>query len=399
MLRQFDLAGNLVSEQHNSSASGTITTWTTANFAYDGLNRPVSKTDRDNALTTYAFDPMGDLTNRTMPGNLQWLATYNNAGQMLKEWNMRSGVPVTGTRTNIYAYYASGNPFAGLLQTKTDGRATVCTYSYDDWLRPTNMACTGSLAEQNLTTAWKYEPRGFVTGITEQFASTNTGPATIVQRSFDPYGQMVSESVSAGSFSYNAGQSWDAAGRRFTLGVGSGGYGFSWQADGNLTSASDSTGSGAYSFDTAGLLTSRTVGNRATSITSRDGAGRPLSIATTVNMLSQLNESLTWSGDGLLAIHSLARADFTDSRSYAYANSSRRLTQEQLNLNASTTWTNTMVYDKGAAGAWVCSPKWARLVARPICGPARLTTTHVSALKPTARLLMRLMAMSTASPR
>jgi RHS repeat-associated protein len=74
-----------------------------------------------------------------------------------------------------------------------------------------------------------------------------------------------------------------------------------------------------------------------------------LSIATTVNTLSQLTETLTWSGDGLLASHTLARADFTDSHAYAYANSSRRLTQEQLNLNAGTTWTNALTYDNGMA--------------------------------------------------
>ena len=348
MLRQYDLTGNLTSEQHDSSASGTVTTWTTASFAYDGLNRPISKTDRDNASTTYFYDPMGDLTNRTMPGGLKWLATYNTAGRMLKEWNTGG---TFGTRTNTYAYFAGGNPFAGLLQTKTDGRATTCTYSYDDRLRPTNMACNGSLPEQQLTTTWQYEPRGFITGITEQFASTNTGPATTVLRAFDPYGQLASESVSAGSFSYGTSQNWDGAGRRSTLGIGNlANYGFGWQADGNLTSASDSAGSGVYSYDTAGLLTSRTVGNRSTSITSRDGEGRPLSIGTTVNAASQLNESLTWLGDGLLATHTLARADFNDLRSYAYASSSRRLMQEQLNLNASTAWTNTMVYDNGAVG-------------------------------------------------
>ena len=86
-----------------------------------------------------------------------------------------------------------------------------------------------------------------------------------------------------------------------------------------------------------------------TSIASRDGEGRPLSITNTVNTLSQLTESLTWSGDGLLATHTLARADFTDPHVYTYATSSRRLVQEQLNLNGSTTWTNTMVYDKGVA--------------------------------------------------
>ena len=346
-LNQYDLAGNLISQQHDSSASGTVTTWTTASYSFDGLNRMTSKVDRDNALTTYAFDPMSDLTNRTMPGGLQWLASYNNAGQMLQEKNVGGG---TATRTNSYSYYSSGNIFAGLLQTKTDGRGVSCTYIYDDWLRPTNMAYSGSLPEQNLTTTWQYEPRGFVTGITEQFASTNTGPATSIQRSYDPYGQLASESVSAGSFGYDTSQSFDGAGRRSQLEIGDDSYGFGWQADGNLISASDPTGSGAYSFDTAGILTGRTVGNRYTSIASRDGEGRPLSITTTVNLLTELTESLTWSGDGLLTAHTLARADFTDPHVYTYANLSRRLVQEQVNLNASATFTNTMVYDSGVAG-------------------------------------------------
>jgi RHS repeat-associated protein len=343
-LNQYDLAGNLVSAQHDSLSSGTVTTWTTASLTYDGLNRPIGKFDRDNALTLYAYDPMGDVTNRTMPGGLQWQAIYNNAGQMLQEQNLGGG---NTTRTTIYSYYSSGNPFAGLLQTKTDGRSVSCSYAYDDWLRPTNMVYSGSLPEQNLTTTWQYEPRGFVTGITELFASTNTGPATSISRSYDPYGQLASESISGGSFSYGAGQSWDGAGRRTQLGVGSSGYGFNWRADGVLASANDSTGNGIYSYDTAGLLTNRYVGNRTTSITSRDGEGRPLSITTAVNLIAQLTESLTWSGDGLLSSHTLARPDFTDLRSYAYASQSRRLVQEQLNLNGSATWTNTLSYDNG----------------------------------------------------
>ena len=360
-LNQYDLSGNLVSAQHNSSAGGKITTWTTTSLVYDGLNRLTSKSDRDNAITTYAYNPLNNLTNRTMPGtNFIWSAIYNNAGQMLQECNVGGGI---GTRTNSYTYFAGGNSFAGLLQTKTDGRGVTCTYSYDDWLRVTTNTYTGSLLEQQLTTVLQYEPRGLVTGITEQFASTNTGPNTSVQRNFDPYGQLASEFVNVGVFSYGAGQTWDAAGRRSQLGIGGNNYGFVRRADGALTSASDSTGSGGYSYDTAGLLTNRMVGSRVTSITSRDGEGRPLSISTTVNTLSQLSETLAWSGDGLLTTHTLTRGDsMNDLRNYSYANLSRRLTREQLNLDASTTWTNTFAYDNGvAAGPGVLTSAGTRM--------------------------------------
>lgn len=346
-LNQYDVAGNLVSAQHESSTYGAITNWETSTFTYDGLNRITSKIDRDNALTTYAYDPMGNLTNLLMPGGSQWQASYNGAGQMLQEQNFGDGTP---TRTTSYSYFGIGSPFAGLLQNKTDGRGTSCSYSYDNWLQATNMACTGSLPEQNLTTTLQYDPRGFITGLTEQFANTNTGPTTSISRSFDSYGQLSGESVNIGSFGYDANQTWDAAGRRTMLSIGDNDYSYGWQADGNLTYASDSTGSGSYTFNTAGNLTSRTVGTKYTSINSFDGEGRPLSINTTVNLLSELNESLTWTGDGLLATHTLARGDFTDSRSYAYANLSRRLTQEQLNLNTSTTFNNTMAYDNGVGG-------------------------------------------------
>jgi RHS repeat-associated protein len=343
--KDYDLAGNLDYQEHDTSSTGSISEWTFASYAHDGLNRVTQKIDRDNAITTYAFDPMGNLTNRTMPGNLKYVATYNNAGQMTKEWNVGGS---SGTRTNSYIYYSNGNAFAGLLDTKTDGRGVTCTYTYDDWLRPATMTYSGSLPEQNLTTTWQYEARGFATNITEQFASTNTGPATSIQRSFDPYGQLASETVSAGSFSYGAGQTWDAAGRRSTLNIGDAGYGFGWQADGNLISANDSTGGGAYSFDTAGILTSRDIGGvRSTTIESRDGEGRPLGITTDVNGAQQLSESLAYYGDGLLATHTLTRSDFTDSRVYGYATLSRRLTYEQLNLNDSATWTNNFTYDNG----------------------------------------------------
>ena len=343
---EYDLAGAVWWREHDTSIGGVITTNTIEDFYYDSLLRLATKIDRDGAETDYYPDAMGNVTNRNMPGSLQWQATYNNTGQMLKEKYING---TSGTRTNTYTYFSTSTAVPGLLQTKTDGRGVTCAYSYDDWLRATNMAYSGSLLEQDLTTTLHYEPRGFVTNTTEQFSSTNTGPVTTVQRSYDAYGQLASESVNGGPVAYGDSQNWDVTGRRTQLTIGGVNYAFGWQADGNLVSASDPTGTGNYTFDTAGLLTTRQVGNRMTVIGSRDGEGHPLSVTNLINLSPQLTESITWSGDGLLATHTLARTDFTDSRSYAYAGLSRRLTQEQLNLNGSAVWTNTMAYDKGVA--------------------------------------------------
>ena len=350
-LNQYDLAENLVSVQHDTITGGAFTNWTTTSLVYDGLNRVIQKNDRDNAITTYAYDGLNDLTNRIMPGsNLVWSAVYTNSGQLLKEWN-QSGT--SGTRTNTYAYFGSGSPFAGLLQSKTDARGVICAYTYDDQYRVTTNAYTGSLPEQKMTTVFQYEPRNLVTNITETFAANTTGTNTSITRTFDAYGQLSQEAVNGGTISYGASQYWDATGRRTQLNYPGNNYGFGWQAAGSLISASDTTigeatGSGTYGYSTAGLLNTRTVNNRVTSITARDGEGRPLAITNSVNLLPELSETLAWSADGLLTAHTVTEiGNFTDTRAYSYANQSRRLTQEQLNLNATATWTGTFAYDNG----------------------------------------------------
>jgi RHS repeat-associated protein len=347
-LNQYDLAGNLASAQHDSSASGAVTTWTATSFSYDGLNRLIGKIDRDNALTTFAYNPMGDMTNRTMPGGLQWTAIYNNAGQVLQDCLVGAGG--VSTRTNTYTYYPGGNSFAGLLDTKTDGRGLVSTYSYDDRLHQASISRT-DFNYTHVDTFWNYDPRGFVTNITEQNTGNDVGAdPKVVSRTFDAYGQLSSETVTWNGTTFSgASQTWDPAGRRTGLGINGASYNFASRADGALIYASDPTGSGSYSFDTAGLLTSRAVGTKTTTITSRDGEGRPFSIVTDVSGVPQLTESLGWSGDGLLYSHTLNRSDFTDSHIYSYTSMSRRLAQEQLNLNGTAAWTNSFAYDSGVA--------------------------------------------------
>ena len=343
-LRRYDPVENLVSESRNSTANGSITPWTSASYSYDGLNRPGVQIDRDNAATYFGYDSAGNLTNRVVPGgSVAHRAVFNSAMQMLADYDISSGSAIS--RSNSYTY----NPSTGRLQTRTDGRGVTSTLTYDDWLRPATSTYTGSLPEHGLTTVWNYDPRGLLTNVVEGFASTNTGPTTSIKRSYDAYGQLLGESVSGGDTSYNATQSRDAAGRRSALGLATFGFAYNWRADGLLASVQGQGASASYAYDLAGQLQSRTVGARITSITQRDGDGRALAISTTVNSSSVLGETLAWTGDGLLSAHTMNRSDFTDSRSFAYANQSRRLMQEQLGLNSSTNWTNSFIYDSGLA--------------------------------------------------
>jgi len=343
----YDLSGNLAYQEHDTSPGGG---WTFASYEYDGLNRRIAETNRDYAVTTYGYDALGDLTRRTIPGGLQWLATFNNAGEEKQDWLLATNG--TGTRTNTYTYYASGSSFAGLVNTKTDGRGLVSAYAYDDWLRESFVSRTDPNYNY-VTTSWGYDPRGYTTNITEQYAANDIGNYNpkVVLRSFDAYGQLSSETITVGGMPFSsASQAWDPAGRRTGLAINGANYAFNSRPDGALIYASDPTGSGSYGYDSAGLLTNRTVGPRTTSITSRDGEGRPFSITTAINGSQQMTESLVWYGDGTLYSDTLYRPDFTDSRVYSYAGLTRRLTQEQLNLNGTTSWTNTFSYDGGAAG-------------------------------------------------
>lgn len=342
----FDRVGNKIfTGRYAATNASSPASYSVAFSEYDGLQRLTRVTDRDNALTTFAYNAAGNATNRTMPGGLQWQARYNNAGQMLQEKNVGSGG--AATRTNTYAYYPAGSSFAGLLATNIDGRGVTCTHTYDSWLRPDADTYDGNLPEHDFAITREYDVRGFLTGIAETSTGYSFGNVSVTW-TFDNYGQMASESVGNFGIIYNATQGWNAAGRRTALNLNGQQYLFGTRADGLLASVATPAGGGSYGYNSAGVLTNRNVGARSSAITSLDGVGRPLSITTKVSLLTKLTETLSWTGDGLLNTHTLDRvSDFTDSRAYSYANSTRRLTEERLNLDGSKRWTNSFAYDNG----------------------------------------------------
>jgi len=341
--RQFDAAGNLL-EAEQCSYNGSINVWATNVWTYDGLNRVQTEVNRDGAVTSYGYDALGDTTNRTMPGGLTWSATYLNDGRIATE--KESGSSQTA-RSMTYQYYPSGSPFAGRLQTITDGRGTSRTNSYDDFLRLASLTTGGSQLQQQTTTTYQYDHRDLLTGLVQSFSSTNAGPSTAISRSFDSYGQLVSESASASSGGgFNAGQNWDAVGRRSLLSLPDQlAIGFAYQADGLMTAA----GGSGFGYANNGLITGRTNTLRSYTINQRDGRGRILQTTTTVGSTTALSETMTWRNDGRLNSYTAVRGDFTDSRNYTYSPWAQRLTQETLNVSASQRVTNNYIMDGGVA--------------------------------------------------
>ena len=345
--RQFDRNGNRLAEDQCSFNGRNVTIWQTNGWTYDGLNRVVTETNRDGVFTVINRDALGNVTNRAMPGGLAWSATYWPDSRIATEQETGGGLT---SRSTSYTYYPAGSPFAGLLQTVTDGRGTTRSNSYDDFLRLASVGTSGSAGEQQTSSTRRYDRRGLLTNLVQSFAATNTGPATTVSRSFDAYGQLVLESVRLGSnLLSQASQTWEAAGRRSRLDYGLQNIGFIYRPDGLMVASDGST----FGYGDNGLLIGRTNAARIYTVPQRDGVGRVLQTMAKTLSNTNLTEALTWRNDGRLSSYTAIRGGsggFTDTRNYTYAPWSQRLTQESFSISGSQRFTNNYAFDNGQAG-------------------------------------------------
>jgi RHS repeat-associated protein len=354
----YDNGGQLVQTVEAANISGAVTTFGSTSFEHDGLNRMTRQVKNDTEAITFAYNAAGSLTNRAMPGSLTWRASYDSANRITSE--VLSGVGGATTRSFTYSYFTSG-PSIGLLQTVSDPRGITISKGYDAFLRLTTNNSSGGQTAFNSSTLYQYDNNGRVTWLGQSVSGQST---TGVSRQYDGYGQIIAEDVYIdGVIQREVNQRWDAAGRRnqlaaeptFPQGPGLGRtVDFGYRADGVMTSVQPA-GSTAYSYGYGdnGLLNSRSTGFRTTTVGSRDGTGRPLSITTAVpGAGNPLVETLTWRGDGRLTNYLATRSDFTDTHRYDYNyNQVNRLTSETLLLGAGQNLaTNRYVYDYGANG-------------------------------------------------
>jgi RHS repeat-associated protein len=349
--RKYDRAGNRVAQQENSFDGSTVSTWATNGWTYDGLNRVFAEISRDGVAVTNNLDALGNVTNRLMPNGLTWVATYLNDGRIANEQVGGGGIT---TRSNSYQYYASGQPFAGLLQMVADGRSTTRSNSYDDFMRLASVTTSGSAPEQQTATTYLYDRRGLLTSLSQSFNTNTTGPSTQITRVVDGYGDTTSESLSLGGVPFTViGQSWDGAGRKTSLSLPVGrSIIFGYRADGAMTLANGSLfGYGSsFTYNDNALLTIRSNSSRTLTVNQRDGRGRILQDATAIGANKVLVENLSWRNDGRLNTYSALRSDFTNDCNYTYSPFARRLTQESFNVSGSQRLTNSYTFDNGQAG-------------------------------------------------
>jgi RHS repeat-associated protein len=341
-INRYDITEHLVSSQDELQQ---ITSYTN-----DSLYRLAAQVLPDGATTVFSYNPMGNLTNRTMPGGLTWSATFDSANRMLSE-QLKGGSSTD--RQFTYQYYASGMNI-GQLQTKTDvGRNVTDTANYDAYLRLATNATSGTLPDQNLACIYQYDQRGLATNITQIGATSSD----IVQRSYDAYKQLTEEQVWInGAPQSDFAQNWDGAGRRIQLAQSSsptyGTMNYGYRADGLMTSVNEGGNNYFFAYGDNGLLTSRSNPWRTLTVNQRDGQGRLFQETATVGISNVLAETLTWRTNFEINSYAATRIGagaWNDSRVYQY-NSRNQLVSEPLGITNNILATNNYAFDATKLG-------------------------------------------------
>ena len=370
----YDLAGNLTA---SVDALGYAT-----QRDYDGLNRLDHSTLPDGAITYFEYNEMSQPTHRHMPGGLTHEKVYDNAGRLLSEQITNpvrpedDGTTPTARRFS-YQYYTSGREI-GQLQLKThldEGFAE--TYTYDDFLRLDTRTLAGTADLHAVALDYTYDKRGLMTQVNQVIGGGSAGiPSIDVSRSFDAYGQLRQEQVTAGgTVQSSIAQLWDDLGHRtgirsgvdadlaaVTSLMGNGyQYDFSHTADGRLGTV-DYVGTPALpvavglpydaTYLTNGRLDSAdTYGLRRSHAYDARGRLTARTLTTIADSVTQLNEQIGWTARRKMATYSHARTGQTwdQQKSFTY-NPRGQLIDESFLTATATSTQATYDYDADRLG-------------------------------------------------
>lgn len=226
----YDGANRLIS---STSPNGGVTS-----FGYDADDRTTSVTDAVGGVSHTAYDPAGRIVSVVDPMGNATSYGYDADGRL-----------TTTTRADGTVERSSFDP-VGLLLSTTDAAGHVTSYGYDaDNRRISSTDANGR------TTSFDYDAAS-------QLTSTTDAAGRVATDSYDPAGRLIGieySDASTPSLSY----SYDAAGRRLSMGDGTGTTVYGYDPAGQLTSASNPV-SGAVGYDYDGL-------GRVSAITYPDG--------------------------------------------------------------------------------------------------------------------------------
>lgn len=320
----YDADGNVTTTSRpDPSGSGPALVSSTA---YDGQDRPVSRTDPNGHTTRYVYDPAGHPTGTTDANNQTATVGYDNAGQ-----------PVTSTDPNNRVTTRSYDP-DGRLASLTTALGNKTSYGYD--------------ADGHLVSST--DPRGNAAGATAAIYTTSYG--------YDSAGHRTS---STDPNRHTTTWTYDQTGNQLSVtDPNSNATTWTYTALNQLASvhgANPAAGKNTvYVYDPAGNLASRTDPNLhkttwtytptsqpATTVdplgrTTRytyDPAGNPTFVATPLEATAPGKGTVTTGYDSLNRPVSVAFSDGTPAWTYGYDSAG------QLTRQANGTATDTRTYD------------------------------------------------------
>ena len=217
----------------------------TTQYGYDSLQRLETVSDPDTgAVTTYGYDPVGNLVSEVKPNGTETIQTYNERNQLTSMVTKKSD----GTIITSYQYTVNAN---GLRTKVTEHDGSVVDYTYDDNYRLVREIRAGTDAYD---IQYSYDPVGNRTAtnrngdiISSTYdANDRLQTAGLETYSYDDNGNLteITEGINTTTYSY------DMADRLVqSTDPGGGHTSYTYDAEGNRASKTDATGTVRFILD------------------------------------------------------------------------------------------------------------------------------------------------------
>jgi RHS repeat-associated protein len=323
-LTGYDADGRLLSM---TDPNGLVTTLT-YNFRGEVTSRNIG-----GEVTSYAYDPAGQLIKTTLPDGSFFAFTYDAAHRL-------TGIKDAAGDSVAYALDPASNVTKTQILNPGGSLTQTRSYAYDDVNRVAQ-----AIGAQGQTTAYAYDPNSNLTAVSDPLSHVNAYSYDALNRltgNVDPEG-------GATAFGYDALDHLTAVTDPRSLMTG-----YTWDTlDDQTAVASPDSGTTARTFDAAGNVLTSTDARGDKTTYSYDALNRPIKAAYAGG------GSVTWQYDqGTYGIgHLTTMTDLSGSTGWTYDQHGRVLSKKQ--TSGGLTFTTAMTYDAAGRLATITYPSGA----------------------------------------